>query len=61
MSVTRERYLSDGKTLRCPAVGLTGQCIRPEERHGHQDGPHDPPDACYFDGPAHPASFYNED
>ncbi len=48
-------------TRRCPAVGLTGQCTRPYERYGHQDGPHDPPDACYFEGPAHPASYYNED
>ena len=51
----------DGETLRCPAVGLTGQCTRPYERHGHQDGPHDPADACYVNEPAHPGSFHNDE
>ncbi len=57
----RETYLPDGKTPRCPAVGLSGQCSRPYERHGHQDVMHDPTDACYPQRPAHPAAFYNNE
>ncbi|KKM72946.1 hypothetical protein LCGC14_1415420 [marine sediment metagenome] len=56
-----EPYTADGKARRCPAVGLNGQCVRPYEEHGHRTAPHDPPDACYIEGPAHPASYYNEE
>ncbi|KKN01842.1 hypothetical protein LCGC14_1123780 [marine sediment metagenome] len=56
-----EKYMPDNKTRRCPAIGLTGQCKRPYEFQGHKTAPHDPPDACYYDGPAHPASYYNTD
>ena len=55
-----EPYLSDGTTPRCPAVGVTGQCQRAEDKYGHLKGPHDPPDAVYV-WTAHPASFWNEE
>lgn len=50
MKFANEKYMPDGETRRCPARGLTGQCKRKWDRHGHEDGPHNPPDACYFNG-----------
>lgn len=59
MRIEIEIYLPDGTTRRCPAVGLAGQCVLPDKKHGHDEA-HDPPDAIYL-GTAHPAAFYNTD